>query len=113
MSIVVSTYRTITCNTCSKTVTFEAKEEQKVAEENPWLKATRIVQNAQGRNFLYCSDQCELEGVAQGSHNPQEAPRISLAEGVSTMEAAARAAAAQEQATEAIKAGKPVTLQGR
>ena len=114
MSIVVETFRTLKCNgpDCPNTVTFNVKDEAKVSEETPWFRTTRIVQNAQGKNFLYCCDTCEVSNTATGAHNPEERKRVTLSEDV-TMQEAARQAAVQEEATQAIKAGKPVTLQGR
>lgn len=114
MSIIDSQFRTVTCNgpQCTKTVTFNIQEKDKakaeaVMADNPWLKTMRIVQ-AHGENFVYCSDECEVNNVAQGLHNPPEERKIVSIDGGGNMQirqAAAEAAAAAE-AERAIKAGE-------
>lgn len=112
MSIVDVAYRTITCNGagCENAVTVERGKEAEAAEKTPWFKTLRIVQTSQGRNFCYCSDQCELASVAEGLHNPEEPKKIIEAPSSSLVQQAAAAAKAAEAATKAIKAGQPVTL---
>ncbi|MDA4130151.1 MAG: hypothetical protein OK457_05235 [Thaumarchaeota archaeon] len=112
MSIIDVQYRTITCNTCGKTVTFNQADAQKVTEENPWLKTVRIVQTAQGRNFVYDSDVCEIEATGKGAHNPEERKQIVLPEGTNAMQMAAAQAAEAEKTTDALRRGAPVTVRG-
>ena len=114
MSIVDNNIRTVTCNSCDITVTFDVKD-PKVTQENPWLNNVRIVQViASGRNFAYCSDQCMIAGIAAGELNPPEQKKIvEVADGQSNAAIlmAANAAKAAESATKAIKDGKPAKLQ--
>lgn len=115
MSIVDNSYRTVTCNGCDKTVTFPTQNEaavKEVLDANPWMKTLRVVQQiAGGRNFAYCSDACELAGVASGAHNPEEPKKIiGTPAGAGQIAAAAAAAREAEKATKAMKEGSPVTL---
>lgn len=122
MSILDATYRTVTCNgpNCTKTTTFEQSQDgagvRAALEEHPWLKTTRIVQQiAGGRNYTYCSDECEIAGAGAGAHNPEEPKKIIAAPGNAGLAAIQQAAAnakAAEEATKALKSGGPVTLQG-
>lgn len=114
MAIVQQTFKTITCNgpECKNTVTFEAGKEQAVANDTPWFKTMRVVQNAQGRNFCYCSDPCEIANIATGAHNPEERKNIVLPAGANAVDVAASQAAEAERATKALKSGAGVTLHG-
>lgn len=109
MSIIQQTFKTVTCNgpECKNTVTFEAGQEQAVAEEKPWFKTLRMVQTAQGRNFVYCSDNCEIANVSAGSgaHNPEERKNIIVPEGANAMAQAEQQAKIAEAAARAMKAG--------
>jgi len=115
MGLIDSAVRTITCNgpECPHTVTFDRRLEKQTfdAPGNEWMKAIRIVQTVDGRNLVYCSDPCEVKGVATGTHNLPEPKR--LVEGTANaaaIEAAAAAAKQAEAATAALKSGQPVTL---
>jgi hypothetical protein len=114
LSIVDAQIRTVSCNSCDKTITFDVKD-PKVQQDNPWLNGVRVVQViGSGRNFAYCSDQCEIAAVAAGEHNPPEQKKIvEVADGQSSAAIlmAANAAKAAESATKAIKDGKPAKLQ--
>jgi hypothetical protein len=116
MSIQDSMYRTVSCNgpNCDKTVTFEQRQDNQGAvaatEANPWLKTIRIVQ-ASGRNFVYCSDACELANIGLGAHNPEERKQIVLPQGANAMAQAAAAAKAAEDATEKLKSGQGGPIQ--
>lgn len=114
MSIVQQTFKTVTCNgpSCVKTVTFEGGKEQEVANVTPWFKTMRILQTAQGRNFCYCSDECEIANAATGAHNPEERKTIVLPAGANAVDVAASQAAEAEAATKALRAGSGVTLHG-
>lgn len=96
MSIQDTVVRTIKCEAegCPNEILFDRKEEQQVfgKPENAWLKGVRLVQTADGRNIAYCSDDCEVKGVATGKHNLPEPKRI-----IETGNAAAVQAAAQAQ----------------
>lgn len=107
MSIIQQTYKTVSCNgpECKNTVTFEAGSEQAVAEEKAWFKTLRMVQTAQGRNFVYCSDACEISNVATGAHNPEERKNIIVPEGANAMAQAEQQAKIAEAAARAMKAG--------
>ena len=72
MSVVDTTYRTITCNgpDCTKTVTFDIKQADQAVKENLWLTSTRLVNRlSDGKVFAYCSDACEVKAIAAGAHN--------------------------------------------
>jgi hypothetical protein len=114
MSVIESLFRTITCDTCGKSVTFDPKDPQSALEENPWIKTVRIVQRiADGRNFCYDSDECELKSVAAGQHNPEEPKKVvAFPGGAQAIAQAAAAAKAQEESNRALKSGSPVTLHG-
>lgn len=113
MAILDQQFRTITCDTCGKTVTFDPKNAQQTVADNPWLNSARVVQNlGDGRNFCYCSDECTVVGVGQGNHNPVEKKKIVEAPGgEQAIKMAALAAQAAEEATKAIKDGKSTKLQ--
>jgi hypothetical protein len=118
MSIVQQTFKTISCNgpSCTKTVTYDAQQqdaEQQMAQDTPWIKNLRLVHNAQGRNFCYCSDECEIASIAEGNHNPEVRKTIVLPTGANAPQLAAAQAAAAEKATKALKDGAGVTLETR
>src|ERR1700677_2430481 len=115
MSIVTTSYKTITCNgpRCTNTITFEDSQgaAQKVAAEVPWFKTLRVVQVVvTGRNLTLCSDQCELDSVASGAHNPEERTNIILPHGANSQEIAAAQAKQAEEATKAMKKGSGLSL---
>jgi hypothetical protein len=114
VSIVQTVYKSISCNGpgCPQSVTFEDKEGamQRVANETPWFKTLRMVQTAQGRNFCYCSDSCELESIAEGNHNPEERKSILIPEGANAQQLAAAQAKQAEEAAKAIKKGSGLSL---
>jgi len=118
MAAVDNVYRTFTCNgiECTKTVTFEQTQDQlglkQAVDANPWMKTIRLVQSVfNGRNFLYCSDECELSAVAAGSHNPEEPKKIiAMPAGANAIAAAAAAAKAAEEGTKALKSGADIGL---
>jgi hypothetical protein len=113
MGVVDAQFKTITCNTCQKTVTYQHPQDlQATVEANPWIKTSRFVQTGDQRTFLYCSDLCEVAGIESTLHNVQEAPKVELAQTGAQAQIAAAAAAAKraEEANRAIKEGKPVTL---
>jgi hypothetical protein len=66
MAIYDTILRTITCDgpNCVKTVTFQQNKADKmdIIEQHPWLRTARLVQVG-GRNFVYCSDLCEVEAI--------------------------------------------------
>jgi len=115
MGLIDSAVRTITCNgpECPHTVTFDRREEKQTfdAPGNEWMKSVRIIQTVDGRNIVYCSDACEIKGVATGSHNlPTPKKIIDAPASSASIQAAAAAAKRAEEATAALKAGAPVTI---
>jgi hypothetical protein len=115
MSIIDSVIRTISCDApdCTKQVLFDRKEEKLVFDnpDNAWLKTTRVVQSADGRNIVYCSDVCEVNGAKTGKHNIPEPPKVIPAANPAAIAAAAQAAAAQKVSDAAIREGKPTKVQ--
>lgn len=114
MSILDSVIRTIKCDApnCGKEVIFDRKDEQTTFADpsNVWLKSTRVVQTADGRNLVYCSDACTVEGVGTGKLNVPEAPKVAVANPAQA-EAAGKLAAARAQAEKAIREGQPANIQ--
>lgn len=106
-------YRTMTCNSCNHTATFDKEKPNDVVKENPWLLGGRMVQTGDGRVFWYCADECEVKGVTTGNHNiPEEKKVISIADagGNAAIRRAADAARQLEEANRAIRAGEPTKL---
>jgi len=116
MAVVDVSYRTITCDGCGKTVTFQnpSPNMNAILEENPWLKNNRLVQAAStGQSpFSYCSSLCEIKGLEAGSHDFKEEPKVAIPQGSAQAQIAVAAAVAkaQEEANKAIKAGSPIQL---
>lgn len=115
MTILDSVIRTIKCDAegCGKEVIFDRKDEQTTFADpnNIWLKSTRVVQSADGRNLVYCSDACEVNGAATGKHNIPEPPKIQPASNSAQVEAAAKLAQARAAAEAAIRQGQPANIQ--
>lgn len=113
MAILDSVIRTIKCESCEREVIFDRKDEQQTFADpnNAWLKSTRVVQSADGRNLVYCSDGCEVKGTATGKHNIAEAPKLTTAASPAQVEAAAKLASARAQAEKAIREGQPTNIQ--
>lgn len=115
MAITDTVVRTIACDAfgCSKQVVFDRKEEKQTFEnpDNAWLKTSRIVQSADGRNHVYCTDECELKGAATGKHNMPEPKKIVETGNAAAIAVAAAQAAAAKQAETAIREGKPANIQ--
>ena len=115
MSIIDSAFRTISCDGpgCLKSVLYDRKDEKVTFEapENIWLKTTRVVQTADGRNFTYCSDICEVKGAETGKHNIPEAPKIIQPTNPAAIAMAAQAAANARLADQQIRDGQPAKVQ--
>ena len=111
MSTIKTVYVTLSCDgpECGKTVTFEATQEiaKQIEQDNPWLQGMRHVKTSDGREFGYCSDECEIKSVGAGTHNKLEVKHV-VAD--TNTHLAALAAQKAAKATAAIKAGQPVTL---
>jgi hypothetical protein len=111
MATVISSFVTLSCDgpDCEKTVTFPQtpEGENDARQSNPWINALRFVQTPDQRKFTYCSDECEIRSTGQGHHNPKT---IVAAQGPNAVDLAAQAALRAQQATQALKAGGPVTL---
>ena len=52
MSIIDVQVRTISCNACDKTVTFNIKEHQQALDANAWLKSSRVFRSWSGATRL-------------------------------------------------------------
>jgi hypothetical protein len=116
MSVVDTSYRTITCNgpDCTTTVTFEPKDAEKTVKENPWLENARLTNRlSDGRVFAYCSDTCEVKAVTAGFHNKEEKKLVEMPTGTAreAILRAAQAAKAAEEGSKALKEGRPVNIQ--
>jgi hypothetical protein len=115
MPILDTAIRSISCDgpECNKAVLFDRKDEKATFElpENVWLRATRVTQTADGRNKVYCSDVCEVNGVGTGTHNIPEPPKVIAAGNAAAIAAAAQSAAAAKNADKAIREGQPTNVQ--
>ncbi len=115
MSIIDSAVRHIKCDApaCTKEVLFDQKDKDAVFTnpENSWLKSTRVTQTADGRNFAYCSDICEVEGVKTGKHNIPEAPKVTGSASAADISAAAAMVKARADADKALREGTPTNIQ--
>ena len=112
MPILDTTVRTISCNGCEKSVVFDVRQQEATINnpENLWLKTSRVVQSSDGRNFLYCSDQCEMKGITTGEHNIPEPKKIIDTGNAAAVAIAAKQAAVAKQAEAAIREGKPANV---
>lgn len=102
---------------CPSEAKYDALNKESVATvkvENPWIQSIRIVKAQDGREFLYCSDICEIEQIKTGVHNPPEQKRIIEAGSQAAVQAAAAAADAARQSDVNLKAGTggPVLVKG-
>lgn len=115
MPILDTVIRSIACDAagCDKQLLFDRKDEKATFEnpDNVWMKSVRVVQSADGRNLLYCSDICEVKGAGTGNHNIPEQPKIVSTANPAAIAAAAQAAAAARQADDAIRNGHPTKIQ--
>jgi hypothetical protein len=124
MPVTNTTFSTITCEQCKKTITYPAgPQEQEILSQpdNSWvIKTARLVQNlvpAPGMQrphaYLYCSDECEVTATGSGAHNvPEPKKIISNAASAASVAQAAAVAKAAEAATAALKAGQPAIIPG-
>lgn len=69
--------RTIKCDAkgCDKVHTFNPQIEEEVANLPLWIRTTRTVTLGNRKQFTYCSDVCEVNGVTTGDHNVPE-PKV-------------------------------------
>lgn len=102
---------------CTNEVMFPKTQQglpAEVADKNPWMKTARLIQTSDGRVRYYCTDACEVEGIKAGEHNPPEPKKVIDMPTGAALEAikqAARDEIARRQGTQALKEGRPVTLQ--
>ncbi len=110
--------RTIKCDgpECNKNITFKRAEEKQTFDSpaNIWLKSIRLIQTIDQRNFVYCSDVCEIMGTKGGQHNMPEPKQIIEAANPAAVKAAAAAADAVKASDENLKKGTggPVIVKG-
>ena len=110
MPLLDKALRTIKCDNdeCNKNIEFNRAEE-KATFDNPaniWLKSIRLIQSIDQRNFVYCSDVCEIMGAKSGKHNLPEPKKIIENANAATVAAAAAAADAAKQSDENLKTGQ-------
>lgn len=116
MPVINTGFRTVTCDApgCDKTATFEATNGMppEALEEFPWLRTNRVTQTADGRMFSTCSDVCMIKLAETGCYNSVEKQTVAPVTGGTAAIAAAAAAARRRQiADDAIRAGKPASVQ--
>lgn len=112
----------ISCNgpNCDKTVAYTIgpngqpdQDAQEILAKTDWIKALRLVQTADKRNFTYCSDTCLVEDAATGILNPPEEKKIiAIDQGKHNLALAQAKLAAQRQrqSDQALKSGAPIQL---
>jgi hypothetical protein len=113
LSTLSVTFITITCDgACGKSVTFAQtqEEERQAVKDNPWMNTVRVLQSKDKRQFLYCSDQCEIEAASAGNHNPLEEKKIATSVNQSQIDFAARAAHIAAEANKAMKSGSGISV---
>lgn len=113
MGLQDTTYRTITCNQCGKTITYlHPTDLNQTVQENPWIRTSRVVTTGDQRQFLYCCDLCTAEALATGIFNVQEIPKVEIAQGSvqAQIAAAAELARRKEETGKVLKEGGPITL---
>jgi len=102
--------RTIKCDNdeCNKLITFDRAKEKETFESpaNLWLKSLRLIQTVDQRQFVYCSDVCEIMGTKSGKHNLPEPKKIIEAANTAMVAAAAAAADAAAKSDENLKSGR-------
>lgn len=102
---------------CDKQAVFPRLQQgvlPETLEKFPWLKTSRSVQTADGRSFYYCTSVCEVEGIKAGLHEPPEPKKViemPTGPALDAIKQAAQAELARRQGTQALKEGRPVTLQ--
>jgi hypothetical protein len=108
-----STFVTVTCDACEKSVTFPATKQGQgeAIHDNPWLNNLREVMLPDGRRFSYCSDVCEADGVAKGTHNKPEEKKIITQGNDATVSMAAKAAAQAAAIQAAMRTGSGITIE--
>lgn len=102
---------------CPSEAKYDALNKEAVSTvkvENPWIQSIRIVKAQDGREFLYCSDICEIEQIKSGVHNPPEQKRIIEASSPAAVAAAKAAADASRASDQNLKAGTggPILVKG-
>ena len=109
----VKVIQTVSCDRlgCTSTVTFDAlnPEGRKNAEsESPWMKDIRTVKRVgDQKEFLYCSDECEVLNAGDGVHKAPVLPPQVIAHGdQASIRAAAERAKALKEGDKALRDGK-------
>jgi len=109
-----STFVTVSCDAagCGKTVTFPATKpgQDEALHDNPWLSSLREIMLPDGRRYSYCSDVCEADGIAKGTHNKREEKKIIEVGGPQAASLTAKAAAQAAALTAAMKVGQGIQL---
>jgi hypothetical protein len=114
----ISNVRTLKCDgpECNKSLSFDITQQKETFDNpaNAWLKAIRVVQTIDQREFVYCNDVCEIMGAKSGQHNLPQAKAIIDSANTAQIQAAAAAADAARKSTENLKTGQggPVLVQG-
>ena len=119
MGIVDSQYRTLSCESCQKAITFNIQEfqtpegQKKIIEADPWIRGYRVSNMVfDGRVFGYCSSLCEIKGIESGAHEVVEKKVIEFPTGgnLEAIRKAAAEAAAKAEGTRRLKEGQPVNI---
>lgn len=119
MAITDTQFRSLTCESCPRTVTFNIQEfqtpegQKKILEADPWIRSFRMTNMVMdGRVFGYCSSLCEIKGIESGAHEVIEKKVIEMPTGgnLEAIKRAAAAAAAAAEGTRRLKEGQPVNI---
>jgi hypothetical protein len=110
MTAVVTTYQSINCDGCEKTLTFEKNEGPQASQDHPWINHMILVQTPDGRQFSYCSTLHAIEHGGTGVWNRPEEKKVITMGSTEAVNLAAKAAAKAKQFTDQIKAGQPAQV---
>lgn len=102
--------QTVKCDEaeCGHVATFDLKDTKKALEDFPWLRTVRVIKTGDGREFLYCEDECEIKAVSKGVHNTLEPKRIVVTDDLKGVNKAAEQLAETDKA---IREGKDTSIQ--
>lgn len=97
MPISVSNIRQVKCDAdgCTRELMYDVNDHQAVTSnpDNNWLRTGRGLKTADGREFFYCSDACELKNLEKGKHNMPVVQEAATQQDVSAAVAMAKARA--------------------
>ena len=93
--------RTIACDnkSCKNSASFDVGSPEEIAALPDWLRTTRTITLGNNVRFVYCSDECEVDGVTTGNHNVPEPKQIQEATPADAQQVIAAAKAVEKLKT--------------